>query len=152
PSSFSQEEADMSRVDRLGWLGAALAMTFAVGGAARAPLDSTPKRYDCPDRAVFRPDGTLVVGGSTTTPVHTDGPGAHYVFLGRSEVTEYVVPSDPRADIDVRTYDAGRRDGPVRQRGICIPRGGYTDALLRFMRGATPDEVAAELALDRDDV
>jgi hypothetical protein len=32
--------------------------------------------------------------------------------------------------------------------GLCVPEGGFTDALQRFMRGATIDEVAKQLSLE----
>src|SRR5262249_61376496 len=79
----------------------------------------------------------------------------HYVLLGPNGLDEYIVSADPLADVWVRSYDYStspdRATWKLRGRAVCMVPGGYTDVLERYMKGASTDEVAAELALEPAD-
>ena len=144
-------------------------VTFLVLGAAacaaRAPQTTIPVHYACGDVDLVRADGGLVVReahGSEETPSRSnwhDGTGYHFLTAPVSPIDrraiEYVIPEDPRLDATERVYDTSNgsstADWRVVESQTCTARGGYTDALERFMRGESMDEVAHELALrDRE--
>ena len=72
-----------------------------------------------------------------------------------SSATEYIMPSDPKADAVERVYDTSRgsstADWRLLTRRSCTAHGGYNDALARWMRGETIDDVAHDLSIDRDE-
>ena len=137
----------------------------AAACAARAPQSTLPVHYACSDVELVRGGAGLVVRephGSDTTPSRSswhDRAGYHFVTAPVSPIdrraVEYVVPEDPRLDATERVYDTSNGNSTADWRVVdsqtCTARGGYTDALERFMRGESMDEVAQELALgDRD--
>jgi hypothetical protein len=85
----------------------------------------------------------------------TDDEGRHYVnwpmAVTDAESTEYVIPSDRRADAVVRRYDTrqgtSKQDWRLLQSSTCTARGGYTDALARFASGATMADIQKALSL-----
>jgi hypothetical protein len=132
------------------------AMTTAcVAGVQR---ETSPRRYDCDATVVTVTHRALVVGGAEASLVRKDDDGAHYT-VSRGEAAagyvEYVVPSDPLLDATVAKYGVG--DSPDREprslleRRVCVAKGGYTDALQRFMTGVSIADVAKLLSVDEEE-
>lgn len=131
--------------------------------ATRAPRSTMPVRYTCGDTAVVRTGSKLAVDtgevGEASLGWHDDQ-GDHFVTWPRvptdNEAVEYVIPSDHRMDAIEKLYDAthgySSSDWRLVRKRVCRAEGGYSDALTRWMSGATLDQVAKDLALrDRDD-
>jgi len=131
--------------------------------AARAPQPTVPTSYACGEQEVTRLGDKLTVAHADAAPARRgwhDDEGDHFVTWPISptdvEAVEYVVPSDRRADAVQRFYDASKgtstADWRLVRREVCTAQGGYNDALARWMKGATLDEVASSLSLsDRDE-
>lgn len=138
-------------LEMIGIVGIAL-----TAGCAMEPKRGTlPQSYDCGGRAALGTGDSLTVANEKAMPAATDSDGRHFVLADEAGVVEYIVPDDTRLDIMTVTYDAPQpRDRGTwtrTARGTCVAQGGYTDALTRFMRGATTDEIAAELSLEPRD-
>jgi len=138
-----------------------LVLVGASACAGRAARSTLPTEYTCGDIVVHRDANGISAVGSEGTPMSwRDDDGAHYVSfpLGTTdlEAVEYVIPDDPHADAVRRVYDTSRgsstADWRVVTRHTCMARGGYTDALARFMNGETIDQVQVDLSMaDRDE-
>ncbi len=132
--------------------------------ATRAPRSTMPVRYTCGDTAVVRTGTKLAVDVGEVVGVASlgwhDDHGDHFVTWPRDptdgDSVEYVIPSDPRMDATEKLYDASHgyssSDWRLVRKRVCRAEGGYSDALTRWMSGATLDQVAKDLALrDRHD-
>ncbi|MBA3397938.1 MAG: hypothetical protein H0T89_35265 [Deltaproteobacteria bacterium] len=131
--------------------------------ASRAPRSTLPVRYTCGDTAVVRTGSKLAVDAGEVGVASLgwqDDHGDHFVTWPRvptdGEAVEYVIPSDHRMDAIEKLYDAthgySSSDWRLVRKRVCRAEGGYSDALTRWMGGATLDQVAKDLALrDRDD-
>ncbi|MCX5743342.1 MAG: hypothetical protein NT062_12690 [Proteobacteria bacterium] len=117
-------------------------------------LSTSPTSYACSHATVVYAGATLETstGHSTELGWH-DEEGAHFVAGPISptdiDAVEYVIPADPHQDAIQRVYDtskgATRADWQLVARESCVAHGGYTDALTRFMKGDTLDQVASAL-------
>ena len=120
--------------------------------AARAshPTLATRTTYTCAGRPLAL-DGARVGWH--------DEAGDHYVAWPVSptdiEAVEVVVPSDPRQDAVRMVYDtskgSSRADWKLLEREMCTVKAGYSDVVARYLRGESIDQLATELALDRED-
>lgn len=142
-----------------------LLLVFVVSSAACAARPARPTittAYSCGDASIVR-DRDVVRTGDTNHVVSRlswqDDAGDHYVSWPLSptdkEATEFIVPSDPKADASERVYDTSRgsstADWKLVSRQACTAHGGYNDALARWMKGESIDDVARDLAMDRDE-
>lgn len=142
----------------------------ATACGARAPRVTLPVEYTCGDSSIVRRDDRLDVRepSATTAGLRSgaarlgwrDDAGEHFVTWPMSptdiDAIEFVVPADPRLDATMRVYDTSTgnstADWRLVRRDVCTARGGYNDALARYLRGESYDQVAAELQLgDRDE-
>ena len=88
-----------------------------------------------------------------------DEAGDHFVAWPVSptdvEAVEVVVPGDPREDAVRSVYDtskgSSRADWKLLTREVCPAKAGYSDVVARYLRGESLDQLASELALDRED-
>ena len=130
--------------------------------AARAPQSTFHAEYSCGDTAAVR-DGTEIRSPSHDAPSRlswSDTAGDHYVSwpvspTDRSAI-EFVVPVDPNQDAVQHTYDttfgSSTTDWRLVSKKTCTVRGGYNDALARYMRGESIDEMTQEMGTgDRDE-
>lgn len=135
---------------------------------ARATTSTLPMpatHYDCGEAEVVHEAGALLGAGpilgngrDTRLGWH-DSEGDHYVAFPLAttdvEATEFVVPSDPRQDAVRKTYDtrqgSSTADWRLLSHATCTAKGGYSDVLGRYMKGATLEEIQAELALGSRD-
>ena len=84
-----------------------------------------------------------------------DDEGDHFVEWPRRTTTmealEYVMPADRHSDAIARVYDTSqggsRVDWRLKHKTVCTATGGYSDALARYVNGASFDEVAKDLSL-----
>ena len=136
----------------------AILEVLVASACATHPVRPTPPvQYSCGETAILRDGSSLSVG----LPDHAthlgwhDGDGDHFISsLGSSadhRAIELVMPADPRQDAAQRTYDTSTGTSPadwrLLQRTVCTARGGYTDVLSRWMKGATYDQLVVELSL-----
>jgi hypothetical protein len=133
---------------------------FAVAACAVQPIRPTvPTEYSCDSTRIVRDGKSLRVAANddpTRAPSLSwrDDAGDHFVSWPQAptdaEAVEFVVPSDPRADATERVYDASpgasRADWRLVHHDACVAHGGYTDALARFARGDSIEELARELS------
>ncbi len=118
-------------------------------------------QYSCGESTIVRDRDVVRTGDARIVSRLSwqDEAGDHYVNWPLSptdkEATEYVVPADPKADATERQYDTSRgsstADWKLVSRQVCTARGGYNDALARWMKGESIDDVARELSMDRDE-
>jgi hypothetical protein len=146
-----------------------LALTAAACGA-RTAQRTLPVEYACADAALVTHGKTIEVreptasasGGasSSATLGWRDGSGDHFVNWPQSPVdvatVEYVVPQDPRRDATEQVYDtstgSSRADWRLVRRQVCMARGGYSDALIRYLQGESLTDLAHDFSLaDRDE-
>jgi hypothetical protein len=134
-----------------------LALSLAVLSACvrQRKMSGFPQRYTCDTAALTRQGDSLVVGEKPARFVGREDDGDHYVLESDNQMVEYVLNADPFRDAKIRIYGVGDSvkdsTAKVRGRGVCPASGGYSDTLVRFVRGASPEEVAAELKLDEKD-
>jgi hypothetical protein len=132
--------------------------------AARSTQPTLPTSYACGEQQLERIGDTIKVGprereAEAARRGWHDDEGDHFVTWPISptdvEAIEYVVPADRRADAVQRFYDASKgtstADWRLLRREVCTAQGGYNDALARWMKGATLDDVASELSLTNRD-
>jgi len=139
-----------------------LLAALAVGCAGSRPTHARfPVEYACSDFALVHDGDTLQVAGAarTTAPVSwRDHAGSHFLLRVATgvDVIEYVVPEDPYRDASERVFDTSTGssivDWRLVKRDVCVARGGYSDALVRYARGESVAEVATALtAGDREE-
>lgn len=122
-----------------------------------------PVQYTCGDRAIVHDGDVLQVDGGrhATTPMSwRDDRGSHFLIRPMSptdvDVVEYLVPDDPHLDASETVFDSTEGTSSVDwrlvKRQVCVARGGYNDALVRYVNGATVAELADNLTSgDRDE-
>ena len=137
----------------------ALLLTLgAAASSARANRSTLPTEYACGDTALVphaeslelreQTASALDVGGSSAKLGWRDRDGGHYVLGAGHQTIEFIVPGDPHLDATQRVYDANKT---LVSHGTCTARGGYSDALARFLKGESMGDIARELDLgDRD--
>ena len=133
----------------------------ATACAARPARPTLTTQYSCGESTIVRDRDVVRTGDARVVSRLSwqDDAGDHYVSWPLSptdkEATEYVVPADPKADAFEREYDTSRgastADWKLVSRQVCTARGGYNDALARWMKGESIDDVAHELSMDRDE-
>lgn len=139
-----------------------LVLVGASACAARSPRSTFTGEYSCGDAAVVREGAAVRTTGGTPSESRlswTDDAGDHYVNWPLSptdkSATEFIIPPDPKADAFERTYDTSRgastADWRLVTKQTCTARGGYNDALTRWMAGETIDGIAHDLSIDRDE-
>ena len=139
-----------------------LVLAGASACAARGSQPTFPTSYACGEQQVERSGDTLRVNQNVLGVRRGwhDAEGDHFVAWPISttdvEATEIVIPGDRRADAVQRVYDTSKgsstADWRLVRREVCTAQGGYNDALARWMKGASLDDVAAQLSLtDRDE-
>ena len=139
-----------------------LVIAGASACAARGTKPTTfPTTYACGEQEVERTGDSLRVNhGIQLAAAHRgwhDDEGDHFVTWPIAttdiEAVEIVFPADRHADAVQRVYDTSKgsstADWRLLRRQVCTAQGGYNDALARWMGGASLDQVAAEMALDR---
>ncbi len=146
-----------------------LALVIATGCAAHAPRSTFAPEYAC-GAAELVPHGQSLevreasasagaIGSTSAKLAWHDRDGDHFVAPTTPadvETVEFVVPGDARLDAIATVYDTSggptRPDWRAMRREVCTAHGGYSDALARFSRGESFDQLARELSLDgRDD-
>jgi hypothetical protein len=129
-----------------------------------------PREYSCGDIALVpRGDGleireasaSMAGPGSQSAKLGWhDSSGDHYVTGPQSPVDvsaiEFVVPGDAHHDARRHVYDTSggtsRSDWRLMRDDVCTLRGGDTDVLTRYTKGATLEDLARDLSLgNRDD-
>ena len=141
-----------------------LVLALACVGCAAHPVHPTlPVQYACGDLAIVRDGDALHLPGDRrgTAPMSwRDDAGAHFLVRPVSptdvDVVEYVVPDDPHKDASERVFDSTEGTSAVDwrlvKRQVCVAQGGYSDALVRYLKGASVKELADNLtAGDRDE-
>ncbi|MBV8757018.1 MAG: hypothetical protein JO257_07080 [Deltaproteobacteria bacterium] len=136
-----------------------LVLVTASACAARAPRSTFTAEYSCGSSEMVRDGGAVRAGSSESRLAYSDDAGDHYISWPLSptdrSATEFIIPSNPREDAIQRTYDATRgpstADWRLVHKQTCTARGGYNDALARWMAGETIDTIAGELAIGRDE-
>jgi hypothetical protein len=146
-----------------------LLLSIIIGASACAARPSQPTlsvQYSCGDAQVVRQGDRLIVdapaGDNPLRPTSLgwhDDDGDHFVSWPLSptdvEAVELVVPADRHADAVQRVYDTSKgvstADWRLTKRQTCTARGGYNDVLARFIKGASIDELASDLAMDHDE-
>jgi hypothetical protein len=137
-----------------------LLVVGVAGCAASQPRLMVPIEYSCDASRIVRDGGSLRVAAASDTAIRApnlgwrDDAGDHFVSWPLAptdvEAVEFVVPSDPRQDATERVYDASagmsRADWRLVHHDVCVAHGGYTDALTRFARGDTLEQLARDLA------
>ncbi len=141
----------------------------AAACAARAPYPTLDVEYACRDADVVRHHDRLevreasasagAVGSSSMRLVSRDDSGEHFLTWPVSpterDAIEFVLPVDPHQDATMRVYDASTgnstADWRVVRNDTCTARGGYNDALERYLRGESYTQLAAELNLSGRD-
>lgn len=128
---------------------------LAAAACVESPPSTLPHRYDCGGTPIVASAQRLNIEGVETRPVHKDRDGEHYLVSGDVELLEYVVPDDRAQDVSILSYDAttsrDRASWRLRRKGFCVASGGYMDAVDRFMKGSSVDEVAAAMSIAPDD-
>jgi hypothetical protein len=138
-----------------------LALSTASGCAAATPVPRQPTGYACEDARLVDDGVHLAVadardlGAAGVQLGWTDRAGRHYVSwptaVTDAQSTEYVIPNDQRADAIVRRYDTrpgtAKQDWLLLNTSSCMVEGGYTDALTRFVGGATMKDIQRALLL-----
>jgi hypothetical protein len=140
-----------------------LLLVLACVGCAAQPVHPTlPVQYACGDLAIVHDGDSLHVNGDrrATAPMSwRDESGSHFLLRPVSptevDVVEYVVPDDPHQDASERVFDSTEGTSAVDwrlvKREVCVARGGYSDALVRYVKGESVGELADNLtAGDRD--
>jgi hypothetical protein len=133
----------------------------ATACAARAPRSTFNATYTCGNASLTRDGGVVRSTGelrATSRLSWQDDAGDHYVTWPLSptdrQATEYIIPADPKADAVERVYDTSRgsstADWRLLTRQACTVDGGYNDALARYMRGESIDDLARDLSMNRD--
>jgi hypothetical protein len=147
-------------------------LVLSLGAAAcgaQTARPTFPVEYACADAALVTHGKSIEVreptastsGGSSSSATlgWRDGSGDHFVNWPQSPVeistVEYIVPSDPRGDATEQIYDTStgtsRADWRLVRRQVCMARGGYSDALIRYLEGESLTDLAHDLGLaDRD--
>jgi hypothetical protein len=139
-----------------------LVLVGASACAARSPRSTFSGEYSCGDSAFVREPSAVRTAGAMPSESRlswTDDAGDHYVRwpLSATEksATEFIIPPDPKADALERTYDTSRgastADWRLVTRQVCTPRGGYNDALARWISGETLEGIARDFSIDRDE-
>ncbi|MBL0220104.1 MAG: hypothetical protein IPQ07_40330 [Myxococcales bacterium] len=129
--------------------------------ATKPARPTTPVQYTCGEITVDRAGTGLTIGSpdhATSLGWHDDA-GDHFVSWPLSptdtRAVEFVMPADPRLDGTQHIYDtslgASTADWRLVEHQVCTARGGYNDVLSRWMKGATMEQIAAELSLDGRD-
>jgi hypothetical protein len=126
--------------------------------AATMPAAKAPAHYTCTDGTFVDQHSLLSLARDTPVNVElgwTDKAGRHYVewptAVTDKRSVEYVIPADGHADAVVRLYDTSqgtaKQDWLLLKTSSCAPDGGYSDALSRFARGETMDDIRTDLLL-----
>jgi len=131
----------MRNMTRRSGLCAFVLAAMATGCAARAPRDTMSLRYDCDGEAV-----AVVVDGANAS-VRRDHKSDGLAMSRTHEAVEYTIPRDRLLDATVTRHSVGASP----DRRLCIAEGGYTDALRRFLGGASIGDVAKQLVINEDD-
>jgi hypothetical protein len=140
-------------------------LVLVVGATACAARPARPTfnmQYTCGDASIVRDQDVVRTSDSARVVSRLswqDDAGDHYVSWPLSptdkEATEYIVPTDPKADAVERVYDTSRgsstADWKLTHREACTAHGGYNDALARWMKGESIDDVARDFSMDRDE-
>ena len=116
----------------------------AIGCGASRSSRSTFARYTCDGEAVARNGNEIAVGAQHASLSEIGDDGDRFVGVVGARTVEYRLPRDTRVDGWVSEV---RRDGELGTPRACMVHGGYTDALSRWMRGESMDEIANQLAL-----
>ena len=145
-----------------------LLLVLSLGAAAcgsRAPQTTLPREYACGqialvphgDRLEIREASASLAGSGSQSArlVSHDASGDHYVTGPQSPVdvsaVEFIVPSDARRDAVRHVYDTSggtaRADWRLTRDEVCTLRGGDTDVLSRYTKGASLDDLARDLSL-----
>lgn len=134
----------------------------ATACAARPPRSTFDASYTCGGETIRRDDGVVHSSGephATSRLSWRDDAGDHYVTWPLSptdkKATEYIIPADPKADAIERSYDTSRGSSTADWRLVtkqaCTVEGGYNDALARYVRGESIDDLARDFAIGRDE-
>lgn len=136
-----------------------LVLVAVAACGARAPRSTFSAEYSCGDAAIVRDGSAVRTGSAESRLAWSDDAGDHYVSWPLSttdrSATEFIIPSDPKADAIQRTYDTTRGPSTADWRLVhnrtCTVHGGYNDALGRWMAGESIDTIAEELSIGRDE-
>ena len=115
-----------------------LVLVAATGCAAGRSSESTFARYTCDGKPVARNGDEVAFGGARVSRLASTGDADRFIGTVGDRQVELVLPRDTRVDGWVS-------EGATRR--ACVVHGGYSDALARWMRGETADEIATQLAL-----
>lgn len=143
-----------------------LLLSFSAAACgARTPRSTLPVEYACGDVALVthgksievREQTASIAGGAISSAALSfrDDTGDHFVNWPQTPIdvsaVEYVVPTDPLDDATERIYDTSagtsRADWRLVRRQVCTARGGYNDALARYLKGESLVDVAHDLEL-----
>lgn len=139
-------------------VGSAFLLALVACRAQPRPVPPTWEvRYACSDLHITRAGNRMMVDGTSRTATldWSDEEGDHFVFWPRDPTDrtaiEIVATADPRHDAIRRHHDASsgapRDEWHLLDRQVCAAQGGYTDALVRYLRGDSLERVAADLNL-----
>jgi hypothetical protein len=134
-------------------------IALAVAACTPTPKrPTTPTEYACSSRSIIPRGSEVTISGTDAVArLHTsDSAGDHFVAFPSSPADhtalEFVLPEDPRLDAEERTYDASfgssEADWRLTNKGACTAGGGYNDVLVRYIKGATLEDLTRDLALD----
>ena len=117
---------------------------FVLALTALACACASTRRYDCDGAELTAADASIRVGDATAPWSRRGEDGDHYVLRTPETVREFVLPPDRHLDATLTVDQHGH--------STCVAAGGYTDALRRFMKGASVDRArgcASSRAADR---
>jgi hypothetical protein len=136
------ERTTMRKAAKLGMF-----LSVVAGGCAThdRPPEYLPRRYDCAGTLVTSTRDTVQVDGRLASVVRMDADRDFYRLEGPGGIAEYAMPHDRLADASVI------RGGDAAGQAICVADGGYTDAVRRFLMGATVVQVAQQLAVSAEE-
>jgi hypothetical protein len=120
-----------------------LLAAMAAACAAQPGRDTLPRRYECEGTTVTTTNHSLAVDGKPAPLARRERDGNIYIFAAPAEQVEYRIPEDPHLDATVTRSGAPSR--------LCMSDGGYTDALLRFIRGWSIEDIAHDLGIEEGD-
>jgi len=141
-----------------------IVLSLAACGS-RAPQTTLPREYSCGQLALVPHGDRLEIreasasidgsGAQSARLVSRDASGDHYVVGPLSPIdvsaVEFVVPTDSRHDAVRHVYDTSsgtaRADWRLTRDEVCTLRGGDTDVLTRYTKGASFEQLSHDLAL-----
>ena len=133
--------------------------TACAARAVEVPTIPVQAHYSCDNTGIERLGNTIqLASGRSSKLGWQDSDGDHFVAWPAPtdvETTEYLFPTDRKADAFQRTYDTSqgtsRADWRLVKSDVCKAKGGYSDVLARFLSGESIDDLSRDLSVNREE-